>query len=114
MRISDWSSDVCSSDLDLAAVGLCLAGDGLEQGRFAGTVRPDHADDAAGRQVEIEILEQQFVAVSLGQPLGLDDVVAEPFGDLDQDLRLADRAVLLRSEELRVGQECVSTGRYRW
>src|SRR3546814_7261689 len=43
MRISDWSSDVCSSDL----------------------------------------------------PLGLDDVVAEPFGDLDQDLRLADRAVLL-------------------
>src|SRR3546814_2947153 len=94
MRISDWSSDVCSSDLigpcaqlllaeaenlqfiryffpdviirievvpalidiaeldrradvDLAAVGLFLAGDELEQGRFAGTVRPDHADDAA-------------------------------------------------------------------
>src|SRR3546814_5958522 len=25
MRISDWSSDVCSSDLFLAAVGLCAA-----------------------------------------------------------------------------------------
>src|SRR3546814_20866009 len=101
MRISDWSSDVCSSDL----------------------------------------------------PLGLDDVVAEPFGDLDQDLRLADRAVLLlghqfveradaglglgltrlgglappfefvadglllagfRSEERRVGTGCVSTCRSRW
>src|SRR3546814_4917946 len=32
MRISDWSSDVCSSDLDLEEVGRCLVGRDVEAG----------------------------------------------------------------------------------
>src|SRR3546814_2377603 len=82
MRISDWSSDVCSSDLHviLNSVGVC--GGGVRFGQRLG--RP-----GAGR-------------VEPAQP-----------GDLaDAGERLLDRH--LRSEERRVGKECVSTCRSRW
>ena len=72
---------------------------------LAGAVRADHADDAARRQREAQILEQQFVAIGLGQALDLDDVAAEPLGHLDQDLRLARRAVLLRLDQLVEGAD---------
>src|SRR3546814_16165533 len=35
MRISDWSSDVCSSDLDIAAVGVDRGDDGDAGGEAA-------------------------------------------------------------------------------
>ena len=41
------------ADVDLALVGLFLPGNQLEQGRLAGAVRPNHADDAAGGQREV-------------------------------------------------------------
>src|SRR3546814_3347583 len=69
MRISDWSSDVCSSDL---------------LHRQAGQV--EH-EDAAG------ILRRDIVV----------DVGVIAVLDLDP-----------RSEERRVGKECVSTCRSRW
>ena len=56
-------------DVDLARVRLFLAGDQLEQGRLAGAVGADHADDAARRQRERQILEQQLVAIGLGDVL---------------------------------------------
>ena len=37
----------------------------------------DDADDAAARQLEVEVLDQQVVAVALAQVLGLDHDVAE-------------------------------------
>src|SRR3546814_8567765 len=75
MRISDWSSDVCSSDLDAARIGK--ADDYLVTGL-------DAHDQA-------------------GQPVG---VVA---------LRVnGDDVGFIRSEERRVGKECVSTCRSRW
>src|SRR3546814_6891437 len=89
MRISDWSSDVCSSDLrlahrqDAALVGV----EGLTAAqRLGGGV----ADEARGRLVAL----------------------AEPHR---HQPRLAP-AVLCdqRSEERRVGKECVRTCRSRW
>src|SRR3546814_6653807 len=84
MRISDWSSDVCSSDLGLAyrdeeaaAVRQHREGFGTIGGPGAGVDEP--ADEAG--------------LVGLGQP-------GEPAGQ--------------RSEERRVGKECVSTCRSRW
>src|SRR3546814_2093218 len=65
MRISDWSSDVCSSDLTVAAGAEALAR--LLQG---GDGMADHIQ---------EIVEREH-----------------------------------RSEERRVGKECVSTCRSRW
>src|SRR3546814_2912178 len=70
MRISDWSSDVCSSDL--AATG---AGIGPRRCRLAAG---DH------RQHEVVLLDQQ---------------VEQAGEDMDGDHR--------RSEERRVGKECV-------
>ena len=88
------------ADRDIAIVGLFLAGDQFEQCRLARAVRPDHADDAAGWQAEGQVLEQQLVAIGLGQALGLDHLAAKPLGRLDQDLRLAGRAVFLGFDQL--------------
>src|SRR3546814_18657255 len=79
MRISDWSSDVCSSDLDhrhggRAAVAMIVGRD------------PDSLDAAAVSRAAIESLAENF----------------------------SDGVVAPRSEERRVGKECVSTGRSGW
>src|SRR3546814_6844858 len=77
MRISDWSSDVCSSDLMILFDG----------------------------QVPEAILEDDRHLVGI-------------FGDQMARNRDAGRLRLEgdieRSEERRVGKECVSTCRYRW
>src|SRR3546814_4139226 len=93
MRISDWSSDVCSSDLCLVeAVGLSL-------------------QIAIGLREAITLM--QVVApgrtvITLGPQLRIGDVARQrPF----------ERAIALagvRSEERRVGKECVSPCRSRW
>src|SRR3546814_4057883 len=83
LRISDWSSDVCSSD---------LAGDfgGFQFGPLGGG-QMQRLGDAAG-------------AERLG-----DDAQRSDGGGAD--LRRIGRH---RSEERRVGQECVRTCRSRW
>ncbi len=75
------------ADLDGAGVGLLLAGDHAEQRGLAGAVRADDADDAAGRQIEGEIVDQQIVAVAFLEMLEVDDVLAEPLGHRNGDLR---------------------------
>src|SRR3546814_20611074 len=93
MRISDWSSDVCSSDLPYL-------------NRTAGNVwrvtynlrLPRGADGSPGGMVSLD--------------LALDDLVAS----IESLAYLPGwRALLVaRSEERRVGKECVSTCRSRW
>src|SRR3546814_12750251 len=81
MRISDWSSDVCSSDLIEAA--FMRGGDAALDGHAAVALR--HAAEA--------VVGHQTDAASDGDgACGL----------------------FLRSEERRVGKECVSTCRSRW
>src|SRR3546814_2877330 len=81
MRISDWSSDVCSSDLDEGQVLTVLAPVLHPPAqRHGGT-------DVAGSQ--------------LAAPVG-----AQADGRSGRED--------LRSEERRVGKECVSTCRSRW
>src|SRR5882757_10414467 len=48
------------ADRDRALVGLLLRSDHAEQGRLAGAIRPDHPDDAAGRQLEGEVVDQEI------------------------------------------------------
>src|SRR3546814_6743021 len=71
MRISDWSSDVCSSDLQSFGANANISGSVTEG--WAGPIRASITGGYAG-------------------------------------LRYDSR----RSEERRVGQECVSTCRSRW
>src|SRR3546814_14814202 len=94
MRISDWSSDVCSSDLitalitDLGATALTAA---------EGT--PDVTIGAVLFAVYIflgTIFFFQAPSIATGIAGG------------------AAAGVGARSEERRVGKECVSTGRSRW
>src|SRR3546814_12272332 len=96
MRISDWSSDVCSSDLSEVAVverQEDLVGPGDRQ-REVCRRYPVRGEEAAllrlGEDVEVEAEHHVgLVAVAL-------------------------QAQAARSEERRVGQECVSPCRSRW
>src|SRR3546814_14893734 len=88
MRISDWSSDVCSSDLLESAPPLLARGN--EYG--------DAVDEGAAR---VERL--------LGIPLGCLLRAHRQIGDDD-----VAAGILQRSEARRVGKECVSTCRSRW
>src|SRR3546814_18768475 len=89
MRISDWSSDVCSSDLETAdiiagALGVAAVA------RYAG-LRERAYGEAEG--LDAEEFHARWGEWHTAQVPG-----AEPW----------------RSEERRVGKECVSTGRSRW
>src|SRR3546814_12960434 len=93
MRISDWSSDVCSSDLFKIAFDEAL-------GRFSPGVL-------------IEIANLQAV---LGDPaIGWMDSCAAADHPMIDSLWGERRTITqYRSEERRVGKECVSTCRSRW
>src|SRR3546814_18468433 len=92
MRISDWSSDVCSSDLDLVAE------------HAAGHRADDRAQRAAAAAVlQIHLLD--FLHHAAG-------VAANRLVAVSR--RLASVVAAVRSEELRVGKACVRTCRSRW
>src|SRR3546814_17027026 len=96
MRISDWSADVCSSDLlevhggaalDAAA---CLLADTHDAGHRRAVGARDEAADFAAAAIQSggeAAFTKTFPHVALMSP---------------------------RSEERRVGKECVSKCRYRW
>src|SRR3546814_20388832 len=97
MRISDWSSDVCSSDLGGQAAVVAL-------GRLA----IDHQAEA--------LLEGQGLAVGQGELFGEGlGHAGEPAGGEAFVGVMDEHAVISwRSEERRVGYECVSTCSDRW
>src|SRR3546814_12408335 len=102
MRISDWSSDVCSSDL-----GHRLRRPGAAGRMSDGTADtgPGSADRDAGLHVACEIVKP---------PEDLRRKVSTSGGpDLERIFARAERA-MARSEARRVGKECVSTCRSRW
>src|SRR3546814_14536918 len=88
MRISDWSSDVCSSDLfaPLEAATLDVGEDRVKTGdNFLDIAAIEHAN----------LAEHARVRLAAGNVLAI-------------------QARVKRSEERRVGKECVSTCRSRW
>src|SRR3546814_19259747 len=97
MRISDWSSDVCSSDL---GVGAVVADGGVEAALAARARHHVPEADTGGEQS----LQPDLVGEE--DEIGFDD-------GADQPPELVSR-MSVRSEERRVGKECVSTWRYRW
>src|SRR3546814_20649235 len=82
MRISDWSSDVCSSDL-------------------------------LTRRPENNVAPYAYMGVSILHPRALAEATDGAFS-LNLVYDRAEEAGRLRSEERRVGKECVRTCRYRW
>src|SRR3546814_11861313 len=105
MRISDWSSDVCSSDL-LAMLDIdVLHAWGMTELSPVGLVAsPTPETLAQPREV------QDALTLKQGRPTGIDAMIADDDGaELPRDGETAGR-----SEERRVGQEWVSTCRSRW
>src|SRR3546814_18682973 len=113
MRISDWSSDVCSSDLVL--VGQTHVARHLPVG-VLGAAQFRQPPREKGELLRLEILdeigEDQRAARAV-EEFHLGHIAA---GDRQgRDLRIPGVArVAERSEERRVGEECVSTCRSRW
>src|SRR3546814_18860999 len=89
MRISDWSSDVCSSDL-VAGLrhGVEVGAAGVELGVHVGHLALDE--------------------------LELTDALAKLLAVVDVGHHHIEACLHDRSEERRVGKECVSTCRSRW
>src|SRR3546814_1882335 len=85
MRISDWSSDVCSSDLPHA----CHTGGERRVGKFA--------------------VPRASLASQPDEPVGAASAASFLLPPLRRQGRVGER-----SEERRVGKECVSTCRSRW
>src|SRR3546814_13696377 len=95
MRISDWSSDVCSSDLDVD-------------------------EDAVVNAVDVPSI---YDIPSMLHEQGLDEYIVRSLGigkAAEVDWSRWERVLQAvhnpkhRSEERRVGKECVSTCRSRW
>src|SRR3546814_14998567 len=101
MRISDWSSDVCSSDLVLQYVtqartaAAALAAKRLQL-RYTSVVAPDDG-----------VISARTSTLGAVAPAG------QEFFRLIRQGRLEWRGEL-RSEERRVGKECVSMLKSRW
>src|SRR3546814_9147699 len=83
MRISDWSSDVCSSDLRVPEIGQSKTW--LIYGR-------SNQGNAVGKALRRLVTSQK----------------------MQFRWRNPERNPYIRSEERRVGKECVSTCRSRW
>src|SRR3546814_15233334 len=118
MRISDWSSDVCSSDLTLAPASKCKVGicyrpeEPFDLVLFVDKAEYDRTSlllPTKAKLVEIPVTRAAFVEktttidfeegtlkqVDISKPSEVLEIVSLP----------------VRSEERRVGKECVSTGR---
>src|SRR3546814_7018789 len=90
MRISDWSSDVCSSDLVLFAgivVGAC------------NPAPSQPAEPAHEKHLTPRLIAQRIMYCDDGSRADVDFI---------------DDGLKMRSEERRVGRECVSPCRTRW
>src|SRR3546814_16184314 len=95
MRISDWSSDVCSSDLVerklvRPPVAIGAPQQGSQRGGFL---------HGTGQRIIARLCVHCTIPFSFSG---------------DRDSRPCPARGELRSEERRVGNKCVSTCRYRW
>src|SRR3546814_2322128 len=105
MRISDWSSDVCSSDLVEDTQGA--AAEFLRSRLDAGAIpRPILDRTDAIKNVDPAIFEVARAKAARGG-------VTAPQSIIDC-IEAACRLEGERSEARRVGKECVSTCRSRW
>src|SRR3546814_13506940 len=118
MRISDWSSDVCSSDL--FTYGTERVNEIVEQLQFpllAGNIFDDEWMEPAFKAyelferggVKVAVIGQAFPYTPIANPRWM--IPNWSFGIREEEVA---KNVAARSEARRVGKECVSTCRSRW
>src|SRR3546814_18547045 len=113
MRISDWSSDVCSSDL---CVRSRHVGGNALLGRRQSGVERGAARVRGGMAEPTEVGCVALAAVSRPNATLVEDDAEVVIRGLKAQLvgEISVSGPDLRSEERRWGKECVSTCRYRW
>src|SRR3546814_14932800 len=97
MRISDWSSDVCSFDLierTAASARGIIDGDGRNAVAEV---------SGAARELKVAIGEARLTIADIGRQT--DAIGTRTLSTVN--------ATMQRSDERRVGKECVSTSKYR-
>src|SRR3546814_18400324 len=113
MRISDWSSDVCSSDhmirQDLVIVFVIF---GMDHLRFPVAVNtPFHGQWR--ELIDLFHLSYRTVASIAYRFIGFQPLCLAARGFSHGNMLGMIKVGKIRSEERRVGKECVSRGRYR-
>src|SRR3546814_18217969 len=103
MRISDWSSDVCSSDLwyEDAKFGIFIHWGLFSVPGFAGS--RGSIGEIFARQYDLAVAQTPYT-----------EWYANAIKVPESESAAPHAAVWKRSEERRVGQECVSTWKSRW
>src|SRR3546814_18924264 len=96
MRISDWSSDVCSSDLPELAPDVMILW----------YCEPDNSYHYRGIGTDANLAALRHVDAEFGRILAWRDSAG-----LTASLQIV---TMSQSEARRVGKECVSTSRSRW
>src|SRR3546814_14714758 len=108
MRISDWSSDVCSSDLEYWPGYFKMLHDALKPGGVAAiqgiTISPKIFDEYRNKR---DFIQKYIFPGGMLSPPG-------HFQDLAIGAGLKPEDARYRSEERRVGKEGCSTCRSRW
>src|SRR3546814_18542225 len=97
MRISDWSSDVCSSDLIVALIAVRLGFTWAYHDPLFAVIEATLATICVGTLVR-------------AAPSFMEARPLVRLGDVSYSVYI----LHFRSEERRVGKECVSTCRSRW
>src|SRR3546814_20156004 len=103
MRISDWSSDVCSSDL-------------VKEIKLRPNI-DEHDYDVKMRAVHRFLDEGDKVKVTMrfrGREMVHQEIGLKVLERVRDELEERAKVEQMRSEERRVGKECVSTCRSRW
>src|SRR3546814_15470826 len=104
MRISDWSSDVCSSDLTDKMLLMMNPGDAVQEGIETGEMVIAHNERGS---VEFKLKCSEKVPPGIVVTEGVWWIKHAPGAR-------SINALTARSEERRGGKECVSPCRYRW
>src|SRR3546814_18202710 len=118
MRISDWSSDVCSSDLPDARdaspehpphwYGACPTGRTRREKERAGAVQLFASAWQSTIRAACRLPAERTLF------LHYDEIAGDPVSALEKVMHHLGDGNPIRSEERRVGKGCVSTCRSRW
>src|SRR3546814_18218090 len=107
MRISDWSSDVCSSDLEQTVFPEEAVGRRFEVHDVL-RIRGQSSQNSENALNEERRLYESLIC-KVGQCMEMTDIIHLIFEPCIVFVKQDNR-----SEERRVGKECVSTCRSRW